>query len=169
MKKETVVEFFRSKLFAGIVIGICIMLVVICIFEVGVIVGYHEADFSNRWSENYNKNFAQSNSFAGTMGIPDSHVPSPDGILGKIISASTDSSGTTTLVVSSPQKPEEKIIVDGNTVIRDHENTVTASSLTTGTYAVVIGAPNSDGELHASLVRIVPSPEELSASTTNSQ
>jgi hypothetical protein len=166
MKKETVVEFFRSKLFAGIVIGICIMLVVICIFEVGVIVGYHEADFSNRWSENYNKNFA---GFSNSMGIPDEHIPSPDGILGEIVSATTDSSGTTTLVISSPQKPEEKIIVDGNTVIRDHEDTVTASSLTTGTYAVVIGAPNSDGELHASLVRIVPSPEELSASTTNSQ
>ena len=49
MSKESFVTFFRSKLFAGIVAGVCIMLVAICVFEAGVVVGYHEASFSARW------------------------------------------------------------------------------------------------------------------------
>ena len=154
MSRESVITFFRSKLFAGIVAGVCIMLVVMCIFEVGVMVGYHEATFSSRWGQNYERNFGN----MGMMqGLPDGHLPSPDGTLGKIISISNDASSTT-LVVNNSQKPEEKILINSDTLVRDHEKTISASSLTVGSYVVILGIPNDQGEIEAKLVRVVPAP-----------
>ncbi len=163
MKRETIVEFFRSKIFAGIIIGICIMLVAIFVFEVGVSVGYHEAIFSNRWNQNYSQNFSGLNSF----GFSDPHTPNPDGTLGKIVSITTDSSGSTTLIMMSKQKLEEKILITSNTILRDNLKTISVSDLSAGAYAVVIGTPDTKGEIVASLLRLVPSPTALTASSTN--
>ncbi len=154
MSKETVVAFFRSKLFAGIIAGVCGMLLVMCIFEVGVMVGYHEASFSSRWGQNYERNFG---GMGVAQGLPGGHLPTPDGTFGKIISISNEAS-TTTLVVNSAQNPEEKIIINSDTLVRDRVNTVSASALGIGSYVVVLGAPNDQGEIEAKLVRVVPSP-----------
>jgi hypothetical protein len=157
MSKESLAQFFQSKLFAGIIVGVCIMLVVICIFEAGVVVGYHEASFSSHWGENYGANFSDTNP-SNQMGLPDMHEPTPDGILGKIISVDSASTSSTTIVISSTQKPEEKILIDANTEIRSRESTLTISSLKIGTYVVVLGTPNDQGEVQANLIRIVPAP-----------
>ena len=157
MSKESLSQFFQSKLFAGIIVGVCIMLVVICIFEAGIVVGYHEASFSSQWGENYGKNFGDSNP-ENQMGLPDMHAPNPDGILGKIVSVSPASASTTTIVISSSQKPEEKILINSNTIIRNHEDTIDASALTVGTSVVILGSANDQGEIQASLIRVVPDP-----------
>ena len=161
MSKESLAEFFRSKLFAGIIAGVCIMLFVLCIFEAGVVVGYHEASFSSRWGQNYGRNFGGSEMMPG---FPDMHGPNSNGTMGKIISVSTVAS-TTTIVVSDPQKPEEKIVINTDTIIRDHENTIPASSLSAGSYVVVLGAPDDQGEIQAKLIRVVPAPV-MNATTT---
>ena len=154
MSKETIAEFFRSKLFAGIVLGVCTILIMLCIFEAGVMVGYHEASFSSRWGQNYERNFGG----MGMMpGLPDAHLPNPDGTFGKIISVSTQAS-TTTLVVNSAQNPEEKIIIGSDALVRDHQNTLSSAALSVGSYVVVLGAPNDQGEIEAKLVRVVPAP-----------
>ena len=157
MSKEALGQFFKSKLFAGIIVGVCGMLVVICIFEAGVIIGYHEAEFSSHWGENYGRNFANSSS-SNPMGFPDMRAPTPDGILGKIVSISPTSASSTTIILSNNLKPEEKILIDSGTIIRDHENTLSASELTMGAYIVVLGIPNDQGEIQANLIRVVPAP-----------
>ncbi len=162
MKRQAVIDFFSSKIFAGCILGICIMLVAIGIFEVGVHVGYHEALFSNRWNENYSQNFSGMNAF----GFPNTHTPNPDGTLGKILSITTDSSGTTTLIISSKQKPEEKILITSSTILRERLKNISVSDLSVGAYAVVIGTPNTTGEIVASLLRLVPSPTTAAASST---
>ena len=167
MSKEHLTKFFQSKLFAGIIVGVCIMLVVICVFEAGVVVGYHEASFSSNWGQNYGANFGDSNT-SNQMGLPDAHAPSPDGILGKIVSISDPSSSPTTIVISNTQKPEEKVLLDDDTVIRTHEDTVDATSLSVGMYVVVLGIPNDQGEIDAKLIRIVPDPTDGTPSTSPS-
>jgi hypothetical protein len=161
MDKNQFNNFFRSRLFLGIVLGIILMLVVTCIFEAGVAVGFHEATFSSHWGANYGKNFGDENSPSNTL-FPGSNGPTPDGLMGKVISitsatgSSTDS--TTTLIISSPNKPEEKVLDDTDTTIRDHENTVTLSDIKVGSYVVVLGTPDAQGEIDANLIRLVPSP-----------
>jgi hypothetical protein len=161
MSKESIVAFFRSKLFIGIIFGVCIMLVVMGIFEAGVMVGYHEATFSSRWGQNYERNFG---SMGMMPGLPNDHLPNPDGTFGKIISVSTAAS-TTTLVVNSPQNPEEKVVVSADTLVRDHMNTINATSLNIGSYVVVLGSPNDQGEIEAKLIRVVPAPSTTTPSS----
>ena len=132
--------------------------VVICIFETGVLVGYHEATFSSHWGENYRKNFGGPMGMMSTNGLPDSHSPIPDGTLGKILSVSSTSASSSEIIISNMQNPEEKVIIDADTIIRDHENNIQASMLTVGSYAVVIGDPDTQGEILARLIRVVPSP-----------
>jgi hypothetical protein len=156
-------QFVKSKLFAGVVMGVAITLVVICIFEAGVALGYHEATFSSHWGENYSTNFG------GTDYGLDSHQPTAHGSIGKILSVST-SGATTTLVVDGDSHPEQKVLVDSDTTIRSQENTMTVSSLTAGTYVVILGTPDDQGVIDAKLVRIVPSPTSvpLTADSTSS-
>jgi hypothetical protein len=165
MSKESIVAFFRSKFFVGIIFGVCIMFVVMGIFKAGVMVGYHEATFSSRWGQNYEQNFGG----MGMMpGLPNEHLPNPDGTFGKIISISTTAS-TTTLVVNSPQNPEEKIVVSADTLVRDHMNTINVTTLSAGSYVVVLGSPNNQGEIEAKLVRVVPAPGTTTPSSAELQ
>ena len=154
MTYESLRAFINSKLFAGIVTGVCITLVVICIFEVGVMVGYHEANYSSRWGENYTRNFG-----SGTMGmhgITDANRPMPDGITGKIVSVTHATASSTELVISDSQHPEEKVLIVSDTIIRDHQNTLSPASLSVDEEVVVLGSPDTNGEIVAKLVIIIP-------------
>jgi hypothetical protein len=157
MKKERLAQFFRSRFFLGIVIGVVCMLLVFCIFEAGVAFGYHEALFSGRWGENYGKNFGEPED---SVGLPSSHTPFADGNVGTILSitpANADAAAsTTTFVLESAQRPEEKVVIDGDTVIRNREDTIQASDLTVGMQVVVIGEPNDQGQIVAKLIRVLP-------------
>jgi hypothetical protein len=162
MSKDQLTEFFRSRLFAGIIAGVGITLIAVFIFEVGVTVGYHEATFSEHWGSSYGNNFGGP---SNTMGLPDNHLPQPNGTFGKIISISTatSSASDTVITIENSQKPEQSVLVTSDTSIRDHENTVTVSSLTVGSYAVVVGDPDNQGEIEAKLIRLVPAPAGMTS------
>ena len=152
MTKDSLSQFIRSRLFAGIALGVAIMLVLVCVFEAGVALGYHEAVFSSHWGANYEHNFGGSD-MQGQMGLPDGHGPETFGAIGQIISVASS-----TMVVQNNDQQEEKVIFNGNTVIRNQENTIPASSLSSGTYVVVVGTPDNQGTIDASLIRVIPSP-----------
>jgi hypothetical protein len=150
--KDSLNHFFRSRLFVGILIGVAVMFVLVCVFETGVAVGYHEATFSSHWGANYERNFGGSG-MQGSMGLPDGHDPEAYGATGEIISVSGS-----TIVVQNSNRQEEKVVINSTTSIRNQENTITASALTDGTYVVVVGDPDDDGNIDASLIRVIPSP-----------
>ena len=164
--QDSLNHFFRSRLFAGILLGVGAMFILVCAFEAGVAVGYHEATFSSHWGANYERNFG-GNDMDGSIGLPDGHEPQPHGTTGQIISVAGSN-----IVVQNSQRQEQKIIISTNTTIRNEENTVSMSGLSVGMYVVVVGDPDNDGDIDASLIRIIPSPPtsplsaEPSASTT---
>jgi hypothetical protein len=166
MHNGKLTEFFRSKLFAGIIAGIGITLIAVFIFEAGVSIGYHEATFSERWGAEYGNNFGGPTN--GDMGLPDMHLPQPNGTFGKIISV-TPGTSSTTIVIENSEKPEQEVLVTGDTTIRDHENTVQSSALVVGSYAVVVGDPDSQGEIEAKLIRLVPAPAGVATGTQQTQ
>jgi len=150
--KDSLARFARSRLFAGIIIGVAIMFILVCVFEAGVAVGYHEATFSSHWGQNYELNFGGAG-MPGAIGLPDGHEPQPHGTTGEIISATGSN-----IVVQNDSRQEQKVIITSSTIIRNQENTVSASSLTVGTYVVVVGNPDDQGNIDANLIRIIPSP-----------
>ena len=150
--KDSLSQFVRSRLFAGIMLGVAVMLVLVCVFEAGVALGYHEAVFSSHWGANYERNFGGTG-MQVMMGVPDGHGPEAFGAIGQIISIASS-----TMVVQNNDQQEEKVIFNGNTVIRNQEITIPASSLSAGTYVVVVGTPDNQGTIDASLIRIIPAP-----------
>lgn len=159
MNKESIKQFLRSRVFAGAVTGIGIALIAIVIFETGVYVGFHQAQFSSRWGENYERNFGGPGMPGGfDHGMPDSH-----GAFGQIVNVSS-----TTMTISNPKKQEQEVLISAATIIRDHENTVAVSDLAAGTNVVVLGEPNDQGQINARLIRIMPA-LPLSASSTRPQ
>jgi hypothetical protein len=149
MNTDSLKTFVRSRLFVGIIAGIGTLFIVLCIFQVGILVGYREAMYSSGFGKNYARNFGGTTMF----GMPDGHEPTPHGDEGKILSI--DGS---TIVIDNDQQPEQKVLIDSGTIIRDGESTVSASTLTVGNYVVVVGSPDSQDEIDAKLIRILPAP-----------
>jgi hypothetical protein len=162
LSKESRADFFHSDLFTHIVAIVGGVLVAVFIFEAGVAVGYHEATFSSRWGENYERNFGgPGHGFHKFFGLPGNNLPNPNGAFGKIISITASSTDATTLIVASDQKPEQKVLISSTTILRSQENTVGLDALKVGSYVVVLGTPDNSGEILASLVRLLPFPPPL--------
>ncbi|MBA3789315.1 hypothetical protein H0X32_02890 [Patescibacteria group bacterium] len=153
MNTDSVKIFIHSRLFAGIIVGVSIVVIVIFVFEAGILVGYHEAQFSSQWGENYEQNFGGNTGISRVLGMPDGHGPNPHGTFGKILSVSPSA-----IVIINDQQAEQKILLGTTTIIRSQKNTMGTSSLAAGEYAVVLGEPNMQGEIVAGLIRVIPIP-----------
>jgi hypothetical protein len=149
MHRDKFETFVRSKHFTQGMYILGGVLIVVFIFEAGYGIGYHRAMFVSHWSENYSRNFGG----PGMQAIFDERVPNPHGTFGKIISI-----GSSTLTIANDQQPEQTIEISDDTLIRDHETTLTISKLQNGNYIVVLGVPDEQGEIDAKLIRVIPPP-----------
>ena len=62
------------------------------------------------------------------------------------------------IVVKGPAESEKTVTLNGATVIRRFHSSATTTDLIPGETVIVIGEPDSQGGIRASLIRIVPSP-----------
>jgi len=140
---------------AGIAIVIALVIALIA-FEAGVLLGYHEARSSYQWGENYAHNFGGPSEgffFVRTNGpLPDGH-----GAFGQIASITPP-----TFILVDRNKPEERVRIGSDTLIKRLNTDVDASALMPGMRVVILGNPNGAGEIEAKLIRIMPSPQSAS-------
>lgn len=147
--QDRLAAFVRSTRFTKSLYVLCAIVVACAIFAAGVAVGYRKAEFASRWGENYGRNFGGPGSAFGFGG----RMPNPHGTFGKVLSIASS-----TITIAGPKQPEQKVIVDAATIIRDRENTVALDTLKEGDSIVVLGAPNGTGEIKAKLIRVLPPP-----------
>jgi len=146
-------RFIDSRPVASIIICVIALCVIVAIFEAGVLFGLHQARHSYRWGENYAQNFGgPRGGFIGAVPAPGG-MPNGHGAFGQISNVSLP-----TFIITDPAHPEERIRVASSTVIRDGTKTVDGASLTKGAYVVVLGSPDDQGVIDASLIRIMPAP-----------
>jgi len=62
------------------------------------------------------------------------------------------------LVIKDIDNTEKIVIIDDNTTIRMFNQNVGKQDLKVGQKVVIIGEPNSSGEIEAKLIRIMPEP-----------
>ncbi len=131
-------HFFQSKLFKGIVFGFFGLIILLVGFRVGVLVGYQRAVFSERWGENYQRNF----------GFMDPH-----GVAGAVLRVAS-----TSLVVGGEgaDTAEKLVNVSDDTFIRRLQDAIKISDIQVGDRVVVLGSPNESGQIEAKLIRIIP-------------
>jgi len=157
MKKihEKIINFFESKILVGILYGIGIVIVLALVFLAGISTGFHKASFGRNWGENYERNFGPRNGmrpdFSGMKDFPNAH-----GAIGKIIKIELP-----TIIVQDKDQTEKIIFTKEDTKIQKKRDTVKLTDLAMNDFIVVIGSPNSQGQIEAKFIRVMPAPELL--------
>ncbi|MDD5626122.1 MAG: hypothetical protein PHG83_03080 [Patescibacteria group bacterium] len=145
-------KFFQSKSFQIITWSIAAIILFLLIFNLGMIVGFRKANFSYKWGENYHQNFAgPRGGFFRDFGGRD--FIEPHGVFGQIIKIEGS-----TLIIKSPDNVEKTVIVKDDTVIERFRETIKLADLKIDDQIVVIGEPNTSGQIEAKFIRIMPDP-----------
>lgn len=152
-KTKRFIAAINTKRVITVIVAIFAALV---IFQLGVFVGFHKASFSRDWGDRYSRNFdPRARDSVGKFPRPD-RFPTGHGAIGKIISVSENS-----LIIDGSEHIEKTVAFSDQTLVRKFKDTATTTDLIPDMFVVVIGEPNSDGVIDAKLIRVVPSPDEL--------
>ncbi len=132
----------RSKAFPIALIAVCLLILLLLAFKVGVIVGYQKAQFSYRWGENYQRNFA------GPRG---GFFLNAHGAFGTILGINGN-----TMVVAGRDNVERIVLLKENTMLTRFRQRIPLSELKNNDTVMVIGSPNDAGQIEAKLIRVMP-------------
>lgn len=159
-------EIHKSKTVRGTVIGLGVAVLVLVIFQAGMVAGYHKARFGARFGDNFNRNFVDPRASGFGKGFGDRNFPiGGHGAVGEIVSIALPQ-----IVVAGPDNLEKTILIKDDTLVRQFRNEVPVTDLKVGDRIVVLGTPNDDGQVEAKLIRTVPpTPEGSSTSTQSTQ
>jgi len=147
---DTLKQFVRSKAFTRSLIALGIILATSAVFYAGLSVGYRKASFAYRWGETYHQNFGGPR--AGFIpGIPSEDFVNQHGTFGRVLMVSMPR-----MIIESPEGLEKTVLISTGTTVMKFRDRVEASSIVPDDQAVVIGSPNTDAQIEARLIRILP-------------
>lgn len=153
-------DIARSKTLRGVIFGIILVIFVSLIFQAGVFVGYKKAQFSGRFGDNYSRAFGSRD--AGMMrGFPQDIFVGGHGSAGQVIRIDLP-----IIVVADRDNVEKVIKIDDKTVIRNARFPVKVDQLKVGDFITALGSPDEQGQINAKLIRIIPEPGSVRASST---
>jgi hypothetical protein len=165
-----------SSKYSNIVVGMALLLTVLIIFQAGILVGFHKAMYAGKFGNNYYKAFDKNfnkgrnhgkhgfersreglmsgNRFTNNTQRFDTDIPAGFGAVGKIIKVDLP-----LLVIEGPDNVEKFVKITDQTIIRKFKEVLTTTDLAVEEYAVVLGEPDTDGEIIARLIRLLPAPD----------
>ena len=155
--KYKINKFVESKSFTRVVYALGIIVILFFVFQAGMFAGFKKASFNRDWGSNYEMNFGprRINSLFtqdNINGLSNAH-----GAIGKIIKMDYPN-----MIVLDKDQTEKDIIISNDTSILERNGKVTKDELAVDKYVIVIGNPNELGQIESKLIRIIPSPEEMS-------
>ena len=154
MNKEDIKNFIESKKTSRIMTAVVILAGVIFVFHMGEEFGYRKAEIMDHMSGGYNKAFGPRDSRRnGPMGYLFDDQTGTHGVAGKIISVTAEK-----ILVEGNEGIEKTIIIDKDTLIKKQRETVLPETLKANDFIVVIGSPDTNGQIKAKIIRIVPPP-----------
>jgi len=153
-------EIFKSKVFSGIILAIIVLVAVGVVFQAGKFVGLRKAEFSHGMGNNYYRIFDGRGE--GMMGLPPSDLPGGHGSVGKIIKIDLPN-----IVVEDRENVEKVIVINDKTTIRKFRDEIKSGDLKVGDFIVVLGKPNSTGQIEADLIRMMPDPSPIMGTSSN--
>lgn len=144
-------DIHKSQKVRGILIGLGVAVLVLVIFQAGMVAGHSKAKFGARFVDNFERNFVGPR--GGGLGgrLPGQGVPGGHGAVGEIVSISLP-----LVVVAGPDNLEKTVSVSTSTLIRRFQNEISETDLKTGEFVVVLGNPNDEGQIEAKLIRVMP-------------
>lgn len=154
-------EYFSTKKW-HIALGIVVLITVLSgVFSLGVRVGFRKAGFNGRLGERYDRNFEDGRRgpdmmgrFSGSRGMMfDRELPSAYTTAGEILDVNQEG-----FTVIDRDGVEKGVLVNAKTFIRKFRDDIRFGDLQTGDPVIVMGAPNSQGQIEARLIRVMPTP-----------
>jgi len=144
----------ESKVFKKIIYSFGITIIACLIFQAGVFVGFNRVTFGHDWEDNYSMNFGTPHRNQ-LMPIGDfGNLPNAHGAIGRIIKVESP----TIIVMDDKDKTEKVILINDDTVIQKMRENGSIDDLKIDSFVIVIGSPNSKGQIEAKLIRIIPNP-----------
>ena len=154
-------DIHKSQKVRGILIGLGVTVLVLVIFQAGMVAGYHKAKFGVQFSDNFERNFGgpRGRNFGG--GFPAPGMPGGHGAVGEIVSIALPQ-----VVIAGPDNLEKTVLVGKSTIVREFRDEITVDKLKVSDFVVVLGNPNEEGQIDAKLIRLMPPPPDRA---TNNQ
>ena len=149
-------SFTKTEKFKKIVYVVAGVVILLVVFQAGEFVGFHKAAFSYGMGDNYYRAFGRE---PLPRGLNDD-FPNAHGATGKIVSVTLP-----TFVIEDQNHVEKVVRITNATLIRHLRDTATTTDLVPGGFAVVIGTPNSQAEIQAAFIRLLPPPPEMGTTT----
>ena len=141
-------EIFLSQKFKWLLAAVLSLIVLLLVFQLGVFVGFHKANFAFRWGENYHR------AFGGPRG----------GFLrdfsGRDFTNSHGTAGTVAkidnqdLVIKGRDGVEKIVHMADTTTIEKGRSAIKLSDIKVDDRVVVIGSPKDDGSIDAKIIRV---------------
>jgi hypothetical protein len=153
-------SILRSKAFRIIVIIVGVFAVLSLVFQMGVMAGFRRASFGRDWGDNYSMNFGMPRMGPRMMDMDFGNfgkLPNAHGAIGKIVKLELPS----IVVLDEKDNTEKPVLVNEKTEIRKVRTSINSSDLKIDDHVVIMGAPNSSGQIEARLIRILPVPLPL--------
>jgi hypothetical protein len=150
--KDQFKKILEHTTISKVIIAIGSISIVLVIFNAGIFVGYHKAQFSQARGEQYKRGYNDPKFFLAPF-MQDKNNQNPNGTVGKILSISGN-----TALIELPNDTEQTIHIGSSTKIRYPADATSTRALESGLYIAVIGKPNTDGDIDASFIRVLPPP-----------
>jgi|SRR3989344_3516591 len=145
------------KIIKWLILGVLLCAFTVFIFGLGIFVGEKRADFYYQWAENYHTNFGGPQMMAMPVNLPDMDFMNDHGVYGEIIQIENSPGvGKKDLIIEDQNNTEKSVLVSPKTTIRNNAGLIQFSDLNVGDNAVIIGSPNSQGQVEAQFIRILP-------------
>ncbi|MEZ7820909.1 MAG: hypothetical protein QMB51_01215 [Patescibacteria group bacterium] len=167
-KNSIITELFNSKPFIIIIISTASLILLLLAFKLGVFVGFEKAKFSCMWNNNYNKNFdgprGQKNGFQPPFSMNGEGLPMMDsrGLFGEVIKIDNNS-----LTIKDKDDVEKIVVITDKTTIREFKKDIKITDLKIDEKVVIVGEPNSSGQIEARLIRVLPEPKNSNSDVIN--
>ncbi len=136
--------------------GIAGLVIVLAVFRAGMVVGFHKAGYSSAWEKNYHQNFAgPRGGFMGdiTRDFDNRDLIDAHGVVGQVVKIENS-----TIIIRGKAGTERIVVATDDTVIQRFRNVVSISDVKINDVVVVIGEPNSSGQIEAKFIRLMPPP-----------
>jgi len=143
-------KFSSARVLMGLLIGIIALIILLAVFNLGVLVGSRRTDSFYRWDENYARNFTMPPPFSSSSLPGTGRFLTADGVAGTVLKVNGAS-----LVIEDTAGIERTVIVSTTTAIRQGDSTVSVSDVEDNDQLVVIGSPDQSGQIDATFIRIL--------------
>jgi len=146
-------NFLQSEKSKHILTGIGIAAVTLFIFQAGMFVGYKKASFSFRAGDNFYRTFGERGFQKELPGMGMMDPTNAHGTIGEVVSIVLPK-----VIIADRDGVEKTILVDNKTDIRRFRDSIKPEDIKAGEMIMIIGEPDTNGQIEARLVRIMPPP-----------